>query len=135
MGREGAMPEYAAYCAAKERCNNANHRDRKNYSERGVQFKFESYQQWLAELGPRPSSDHSVDRVDNDGNYEPGNVRWATRIEQANNTRANIRITKGNKTLTLSMWAAEMKVSEDVLYQRRFRGKSDEEILRPVTRH
>lgn len=78
-------PEYRAYHKAKERCSNPNHPKYPRYGGRGIRFLFTSFEQFYAEVGPRPSSEHSIDRKDNDGNYEPGNVRWATRKEQSDN--------------------------------------------------
>lgn len=80
-------PEFKAYNAAYQRCTNQNLRCYKNYGGRGIEFRFSSFEQWWAELGPRPSAKHSIDRIDNDGHYEPGNVRWATGSEQIRNQR------------------------------------------------
>lgn len=79
-------PEYAAYQGAKFRCTNPNGNRWLRYGGRGIRFLFTSFEQFFAELGSRPSPEHSVDRwPNNDGNYEPGNVRWATKSEQRRN--------------------------------------------------
>lgn len=81
-------PEYKAYYSAKLRCNSTTRKDYCNYGGRGIKFLFISFEQWFAVLGKRPTSLHSVDRFpDNNGNYERGNVRWATRKQQRHNRR------------------------------------------------
>lgn len=79
-------PEYVAYHDAKNRCLETTHRAYKDYGGRGIKFLFTSFEQFLAEIGPRPPG-KSLDRKNNNGNYEPGNVRWATAVEQRNNRR------------------------------------------------
>lgn len=79
-------PEYAAYLNAKYRCNTPTAPAWKDYGARGIKFLFTSFEQFIAELGPRPAG-MSLDRKENDGNYEPGNVRWATKEEQARSRR------------------------------------------------
>jgi hypothetical protein len=81
-------PEYQAYYNAKNRCENPDpdRKEFKNYGARGIRFLFTSFDQFYTELGPRPEGT-TLDRIDNDGNYEPGNVRWATRDEQEQNKR------------------------------------------------
>lgn len=86
-----ASPEYRAWTAMRERCNYPKAVGYKNYGGRGITVCAEwqeDFQAFFDHIGPRPSPKHSVDRVDNEGHYEPGNVRWATRAEQARNTRA-----------------------------------------------
>ena len=84
-------PEYNAYWGAKKRCDSKYKKNypTDDYAARGIEFRFNSFQEFFDELGPRPSPDHSVDRIDNDGHYERGNVRWATRKEQARNRRCD----------------------------------------------
>jgi len=86
--RHGARhtPEYGIYASAKTRCTNPNHKYWKNYGGRGIRFLFVRFEQFLATLGPRPSG-MTLDRVNNDGHYEPSNVRWATRSQQQRNRR------------------------------------------------
>jgi len=79
--------EYWAFRQARNRCTNPSLISYKNYGGRGIEFRFDSFGQWYAALGPAPTPEHTVDRIDNDGHYEPGNVRWATREEQSKNQR------------------------------------------------
>jgi hypothetical protein len=83
-------PEYLAWCCMKNRCFKPQDKQYPNYGGRGIRVCDEwrnSFEAFFDHVGPRPSSDHSIDRINNDGNYEPGNVRWATPEEQARNTR------------------------------------------------
>jgi hypothetical protein len=81
-------PEYRAYCNAKTRCTNPRCHNFNNYGGRGIEFRFASFEDFLAAVGKRPSPRHSLDRYpDNDGHYEAGNVRWATASEQRQNQR------------------------------------------------
>jgi hypothetical protein len=81
-------PEWTAYYAARKRCLNPNHDNYKHYGARGIEFRFKSFADFLAEIGRRPSPAHTVDRIDTNGHYEPGNVRWATYTAQMANKRA-----------------------------------------------
>ncbi|SRR5581483_2884504 len=83
-------PEYRAYKNAKTRCTWPKHKFYAYYGGRGIRFLFDSFEQFFAELGPKPEPKHlySVDRIKNDGHYEPGNVRWSTWSEQRRNQRA-----------------------------------------------
>jgi hypothetical protein len=86
--KEGARwPEYLIFRGAMARCRNKKNSHFKHYGGRGIKFLFRDFNQFINEVGMRPSPKHSIDRINNDGNYEPGNVRWATAKEQIDNRR------------------------------------------------
>lgn len=105
----GRTSEYIAWCNIKERCNNQNASSYYLYGGRGIRVCDEwlnNFQAFLDYMGPKPTLQHSIDRYpDNDGNYEPGNVRWATASEQARHKRNNRVITIGPETKHLSEWS------------------------------
>jgi hypothetical protein len=78
---------YRAFFNAKYRCTKPSYPKFEYYGGRGIQFKFESAEQLASEVGPRPTPKHTLDRICNDGHYEPGNVQWATRTQQIKNRR------------------------------------------------
>ena len=80
-------PECRAYHAAKSRCNNPKDKAYANYGGRGIEFRFKSFLEFYAHIGPKPSPKHSLDRIRNGGHYELGNVKWSTQREQAINRR------------------------------------------------
>lgn len=79
-------PAYRSYMAARTRCNNPNVANYANYGGRGIKFKFASFADFYKELGDRPEK-MSLDRIDTNKHYAPGNVQWATRLMQNNNQR------------------------------------------------
>lgn len=84
-GKESS--ELRSFRAAKERCENPHHVAYARYGGRGIQFRFYSFAQFITELGPKPTPRHTIERLNNDGHYEPGNVCWATYAEQNRNKR------------------------------------------------
>lgn len=107
--REGVYKSlaYRSWDMMKQRCTNPKDPAYHNYGGRGIQV----CERWLEfgpfheDMGERPSKDHSLDRIDNNGNYEPGNCRWATRSEQNSNRRDNVRLTLDGRTMTATQWA------------------------------
>lgn len=88
-------PEWRSWREAKRRCFNANRHDYGNYGGRGIVMCSEwrkSFSAFLAHIGPKPSPELTLDRIEADGNYEPGNVRWATRAVQSQNQRRHKKL-------------------------------------------
>lgn len=83
---DSRSPEYQAYQDAKHRCTNEGSAKWQGYGARGIKFLFTSFKEFIQVLGPRPDG-MTLDRINNDGNYEAGNVRWATASEQMANRR------------------------------------------------
>ena len=90
--RGNRLPEYAIFQSAKQRCTNPKDSGWKNYGGRGIEFLLDSFEQFYTEIGPRPSPKYTLDRINNDGHYESGNVKWSTRKEQLQNRRERLRI-------------------------------------------
>lgn len=112
---------YAIWSAMKSRCLNETHENFVNYGGRGItvcpewQMSFEAF---IRDMGERPSKAHSLDRIDNNGNYEPGNCRWATKKEQASNQRKNLNFTMGGQLKNLADLAAASGINPSTLYAR-----------------
>lgn len=102
--------EYVAFSSMRDRCENQNDPAWPRYGGRGIQVKFRSLEEFVAHLGKRPTPEHSVDRINNDGHYEPGNVRWATRQEQRNNRRDSILYEINGVRDTMSGWASKIGI-------------------------
>jgi hypothetical protein len=81
--------EYLSYSNTRARPTNPSAPNWEYYGGRGIEFRFNDFQEFYAELGPRPEG-MTLDRIHNDGHYEPGNVRWSTPKEQAWNRRSNL---------------------------------------------
>lgn len=116
---------------AKQRCTNPNSGAFADYGGRGIEFRFPSvrgFAEWvLHNIGPRPTANHSLDRIDNERHYEPGNLRWATRTEQARNKRAYRRTTNGARIRQLHAHRPDLTYETLRLWIKQ--GASDDEIL------
>lgn len=126
--------EYSIYCHMKTRCGNKNNTHYHRYGGRGIivcKRWIDSYSNFIADMGKRPSPLHTLDRIDNNGNYEPSNCRWATKIEQSNNTTTNVRLSFNGESLTLAEWSRKLGINYSTLNFRLRNGCSVERILSP----
>lgn len=110
----GASDVYSIWNMMKQRCGNPNCRSYKDYGYRGINvcerwMKFENFRD---DMGPRPAG-FSIERINNDGNYEPSNCRWASRAQQASNKRNTVRLTLNGEKTTVSELANMTGVSRD----------------------
>jgi len=125
-------PEYRTWCHMKERCSNSSCSDYRDYGGRGItvceRWK-NSFENFYADIGPRPSPKHSIDRIDSNGNYEPGNCRWATPLQQSRNRDWGNRLEFRGETRRVSEWAEVLGVRPGTLHNRIRRGWPIERIL------
>ena len=132
-------PEYKSWTHMIGRCHNPTDQDFKNYGGRGI----EVYQEWRDSflafynyIGKRHSKKHSIDRINNEGNYCPGNIRWADRKTQNNNSRRNHLITIDGVTKTIAQWAKTMDISPLTICNRLQNNWTPEKsCLHPVRPH
>lgn len=123
--------EYRTWCSMKDRCYNPNNRRFHDYGGRGItvcQLWIGSFSEFLKDMGSRPRG-LTLERINNNGNYDPRNCIWATRKAQANNNRHNRKLTKEGVSLTVSQWSDKLGIPPSRLYQRIWRGWSDLEVL------
>jgi len=132
--RKGAHTlTYTSWLGMRDRCNSKNHSEYKRYGARGIRVceRWDTFANFLADMGERPSRKHSVDRRDSDGHYEPGNCRWATSVEQSRNRKYAKNITLNGETLHALDWAQKLGLSINTI-RKRIRVNSDTaQILRP----
>lgn len=112
------------------RCTNPNNPAFPRYGGRGITVcpRWMVFENFLADMGDR-GADKSIERIDNDGNYEPGNCRWATRMEQGSNKRNNRLITHNGETLTLSQWSRRTGLSLQTIFCRIKNGWSESKAV------
>jgi len=124
--------EHVIWLAMIDRCRNPRNKNYPRYGGRGITVCdrwMESFAAFLSDMGKRPSRKHSIDRIDNDHGYEPGNCRWATVAEQHRNKSNTVRLTAGGVTRTMTEWAAVTGIPYSTLRNRRRCGWPDESIV------
>ena len=129
--------EYRIWCGIKYRCYVHSCPAYKNYGGRGVTVAdiwLNDFAAFVAYVGARPSMRHTLDRIDTNGNYEPGNVRWATWEQQQNNRRNNHLITKDGVTHTLAEWCKLLGIHRSLVDGRMRQGWPEHKLLYPSTR-
>ena len=102
------------------RCGNKHNAKYKDYGGRGITVceRWYEFLKWYSDMGEPPTNKHMIERIDNNGNYEPSNCRWATPKEQANNKRNNIVMEYHGKKQTLKQWSEELGINYHTLYSR-----------------
>lgn len=125
---------YRVWAGMVRRCTDQQDEHFVHYGERGimVHISWRTFERFrddiIREIGPKPRG-CSLDRIDNDGNYEPGNVRWATQSQQMRNTRMNRTATLGGETLCAQEWSEKTGVPAGTIRRRLRDGWSDEDAV------
>lgn len=136
------LPEYSTWDGMISRCKNKKNPSYKDYGGRGIKVAPEwcgrgGFARFLNHIGRRPSTELTIDRIDNSRGYEPGNVRWATRTEQSHNSRRVRLVNIHGVTLPIAEWARRIGVAPTTLSQRIALGHTDDQLVvppRPVGR-
>lgn len=127
---------YRIWSHMKTRCFNSNDDHFKDYGGRGITMcdewkdSFQAFYDYVSQLPHYGEEGYSIDRINNDGNYEPGNVKWSTAYEQTNNRRNTIIVEFGSKNHTLAEWSKITGICYQTLFARYKAGKTSEEILK-----
>lgn len=131
-------PEYTTWKSMKGRCLNPRDHSFSNYGGRGIMICerwLSDFKNFIFDMGPRPSPKHSLDRIDNNGDYEPTNCRWATAKEQSGNMRKSVLVTYEGRTQCVAAWANEFDMKRSTLRGRVLRGwpieKAFSQAVRP----
>lgn len=125
-------PEYRAWSNMIDRCEREGNKQFKDWGGRGIKVCARwrhDFAAFLADMGRKPTPQHTIDRIDNDGDYLPGNCRWATRAEQGANKRTTMRLTFRGETRTLREWSRRTGISYATLYARARKGLAADQIL------
>lgn len=130
--KNNRAPEYICWIDIKRRCQNPNFKHYKYYGGRGITI-CENWRNdfavFLADVGPRPTSKHTIERIENNGNYEPSNVRWATRGEQAANRCSTHFVVVDGKSITVRDACHKLGLDTKLVSGRIYRGWSPEKAL------
>jgi hypothetical protein len=127
--------EWRIWAGMRRRCRDERLPQYPLYGGRGIKVceRWGSFDNFYEDMGPRPSTGHSLDRIDNDGDYEPSNCKWATQLEQQNNKSTSHNIEWRGRTQTLTEWCRELGIIENTLRARIRKGWSiDDAFLRPA---
>lgn len=127
--------EYRAWADMLNRCQNSNIPNYHLYGGRGIKVckRWYEFSNFLDDMGDKPSSNHSLGRIDNDGDYTPENCRWETREQQNNNRSDNKFIECDGLKLTPSQWARRLGISRDTIWARIRRGWSDYQVIKGIS--
>lgn len=133
-------PTHKSWCSMRSRCLDTGNTSYGRYGGRGITIceRWSDYAAFLADMGPRPSMKHSIDRINTWGNYEPGNCRWATAREQQRNLSNNVYVTAFGERKLLVEWLEDERcsVNDSALRMRLKKGRltPEQAISRPSNR-
>lgn len=120
-GENTSSKEYSAWSSLRRRCGGKTRdSDKKYYKHKGIKVcdRWRDYLNFLEDMGRAPSDKHSLDRIDNSKGYSKENCRWATHLQQMQNTDANNYVSYNGKTQSVAAWARELKIAYWVLSDR-----------------
>lgn len=132
--RKSHTPEYRVWKHIKGRCLTTTDAAYKNYGGRGITICEEwknDFMKFLNHMGCRPTPHHTIERINNNGNYEPTNCCWALRVDQCANQRKTRRFTAHNMTHTIPQWSKILNIHVQTLWSRINSGKSLNEVFTP----
>lgn len=132
--RQSTSPTYKSWASMKDRCTNPRNRNFYRYGGRGINICEKwlgGFEAFLDDMGERPAGS-SIDRIDNNGSYEPGNCRWATHKQQQNNRRDTVLIELDGERRSLVEWCEHFGVPYTAVRSRRWRGISGAALFEPV---
>jgi hypothetical protein len=112
-------PEWKTWSSMRQRCKPDN-KDAANYFQRGIAVceRWSSFENFIADMGLRPSGKSSIDRIDNNKGYSPENCRWATRIEQESNKRTTVLLEVNGVSKTQAEWARQLGTNPTTIMRR-----------------
>lgn len=125
-------PEYKVWCGMKRRCTNMHDKSYPRYGGAGIQVCpqwLHSFDTFLADMGERPSDDHSIDRIDGARGYEAKNCRWVLDVTQNRNRRSNVFLTFEGRTMVIADWSVRTGIADATLRARLRYGWSVERVL------
>lgn len=124
-------PEYRSWLAMRWRCENPKATKYPQYGGRGIRIcrRWASFANFLADMGPKPGPQFTLHRLDNDGNYEPGNCRWADPPAQCRNKRNNHFITFGGRSMCVTDWERHLGFPRSLVQSRLVLGWTIEAAL------
>jgi len=123
--------EWVSFTGMRTRCLNPKNNRYQYYGGRGIRVckRWDKFSLFYKDMGPKPTPNHSIDRIDRDKDYMPSNCRWATRQEQARNKSNNVFISIDDKNLCISAWAEMMNIKASIISKRLSRGWSNKQAV------
>lgn len=133
----GRSPEFITWSGMRDRCSNKNNPAYGRYGGRGIVVckRWESFSAFISDMGLKPSKLHTIERINNSIGYFPSNCKWATKKDQANNRRSNLKLTLDGVTKTAAQWGEVVGIPPATLVARKRYGWTDSKALQtPLTK-